>query len=234
MSTAIAVRETEEVAQASNVLEEWANAVIARVPLMNDEELIQTAQNAGQLEKRAFIIRGACASEIRQRVEKLAGGRGNKDIKGKGVIAQLSELGTELQLDVNTLRRDADIYETFFKSSADDANPLSREYYVTALSSSDPQEAIELAKTKMDVGTYNVKQFREDVRALSTKVKVVNDDGVEELIPVNPEQLVAVYHIKASVSIEAKRALGKLCDVWGLSPDEVIQEALILALGDVE
>src|SRR2546423_14377717 len=58
-------------------LEKKVGRALSLIPGMDDGQLIRTAAYARHLESYAFLLRGACASEMRKRAGvRLAGGRG--------------------------------------------------------------------------------------------------------------------------------------------------------------
>ena len=149
---------------------EIITSVLPRIQQMDDARLVETAITAGYLERFAFVVRGACAAELRRRVPtRLAGGRGKQDKDGLGIGSHLARLAEEIGVSVKTLDTDVRIIQLFFKTGETilvGEDCLCREYYVVALGSPDPLRAIEVAKSKNAEPGYNVQQFRSFVRDL--------------------------------------------------------------------
>ena len=81
---------------------------------MTDAQISQTLFRAEQLANFAFLVRGECASELRQRSIKLPGGRGKKDTVGRGLQSQMEDLARKVGTGRKTLETDARIKDTFF------------------------------------------------------------------------------------------------------------------------
>lgn len=149
-------------------LHEIITSVLPRIQQMDDARLVETAITAGYLERFAFVVRGACAAELRRRVPtRLAGGRGKQDKDGSGIGSHVARLAKEIGVSAKTLGTDVRIHEVFF--SRGETVPvvehcLRREYYVAALGAPDPLGAIEVAKSRIAEPGYNVQQFRSFVR----------------------------------------------------------------------
>jgi hypothetical protein len=206
-------------------LEGRVEKALSRIRGMDDEGLVRIAAYARKLELYAFIIRGACASELRKRADvRLAGGHGRRDEAGTGVQARLERLAGSVGIDVVTLRTDARIYETFFAGHPGGGaalareRSLSREFYVTALAAPDPRAAVEMAIATSHARTYTRQQFRADVRALKNPTQA---GGPTRRLSK------AICPRCASLTHAARRALSALCRVTGGDAESVISEALL-------
>jgi hypothetical protein len=151
-------------------------SVLPYISEMDDAQLVKTAISALYLERFAFVLRGACAAELRRRIPtRLAGGRGKRDKEGIGIKAYMARLAKEIGVSVKTLATDARISEIFFSSDETvlaREHSLSREYYVIALSAPDPLAAIRVVQSKIAEPEYKLQQFRSYVRELKQEVPV--------------------------------------------------------------
>jgi hypothetical protein len=142
-----------------------------RLSELEEPRLVELTIKTRQLEWCAFIIRGMCAAELRRRYNlRLVGGKGKRDLSGKGIQAQMTRLAESIGVSPTTLITDARISDTFFSSIEDTAlareHTLPREFYVIALSAPDPQKAIKFAGRHACDGRYSREQFRAYVRRL--------------------------------------------------------------------
>jgi hypothetical protein len=185
----------------------------------DDEQLITIVINAQRLERFAFLIRGMCASIMRQRHQhRLLGGRGRRDILGDGIQAHMSRLAQQAGVDRKTLETDARIKDTFFpeikETVLEHIPSLSREHYVIALSAPDPHAAIRMALEKCAEPDYRLREFRADVQRLK-------QGGASPIhIPSS------TCTISVCVPAEVKQLLTELITATEKTKDEVIAEAI--------
>jgi hypothetical protein len=146
--------------QASNILSDWAELVIAELHQMNDDKVIETARTASELERQAFRVRGACAAELKRRI-RVGVGAGDERVIGK----QMAKLAAEVGVSARTLDDDARIHEEFAGSDHFRvATEIPREFFRLALNAPDPREAISVAATKLaSQQNYSTRDFRRDV-----------------------------------------------------------------------
>lgn len=194
------------------------------LPEMSDSRVISTAIYAGELEVQAYLIRGACAAELRKRLAtKLVGGRGKRDDKGVGVQARMRSVAHEVGVDLRTLLTDIRIYRTFFEAAPERIKGLAcecrlpREFFVTALAAPDPQAAIEMAAAKRSDPTYTRQQYRADVRGMKGRSK---EGGADLKTETN-------YYLRVAISLEAQKALSELSRTTGKELSFVVEEALL-------
>lgn len=170
-----------ELAARVEQLADIITSVLPHIQQMDEARLVQTAVNAGYLERFAFIVRGTCAAELRRRIPtRLAGGRGKEDEDGLGIGSHLARLAEEIGVSVKTLDTDVRIIQHFFKAGETilvNEDCLCREYYVAALSAPDPLRAIEVAKSRSAESGYTVQQFRSFVRDLKRNGSADGDSG---------------------------------------------------------
>lgn len=200
---------------------EIITSVLPRIQQMDDARLVQTAINAGYLERFAFVVRGACAAELRRRVPtRLAGGRGKQDKDGLGIGSHLARLAEEIGVSVKTLDTDVRIIQLFFKTGETtlvDEDCLCREYYVIALGAPDPIGAIEVAKSKSAEPGYTVQQFRSFVRDLKRKGSADKAASEQE----------SGRWLRVNVPQEAHQILDDLVRRTGRAKEIIVAEAIL-------
>jgi hypothetical protein len=194
--------------------------LVRHIPQMTDAQILQMLFRAEQLADFAFLVRGACASELRQRSIKLPGGRGKKDTVGKGLQSQMEDLASKVGTGRKTLETDARIKDTFFpvidETTLEQMPPLAREYYVIALSAPDPLAAIKTAVDRCSDPHFSLRQFRSEVRLLKTA-------GIPSTIFASADHLLA---LNARVTSEIMSLITDLVTKTGKTKDEVLAESI--------
>jgi hypothetical protein len=195
--------------------------LVRHIPQMTEAQILQTLFRAEQLADFAFLVRGACASELRQRSIKLPGGRGKKDTVGRGLQSQMEDLARKVGTGRKTLETDARLKDTFFpvidETTLEQMPPLAREYYVIALSAPDPHAAIKTAVDRCSDPHFSLRQFRAEVRLLKTAV------SADTTILASAEHLLA---LNARVTSEIMSLVTDLITKTGKINDEVVAEAI--------
>jgi hypothetical protein len=198
--------------------------ILRALPEMADEKLLGTAIHACRLELQGYLIRGACAAELRKRIStKLAGGRGKRDEAKIGVQARLAAFADNIGVDLRTLRTDLRIYQVFFENAPERVStlagecPLPREFFVTALAAPQPLAAIKIALRKRQDRNYTRQQYREEILALKqssgkTKVKIKPRGNC---------------WLRVQISCEANLALEELERKGTRTQGEIVSEALL-------
>src|ERR1041385_708548 len=80
----------EKLLECAEILRASLSEILRTLPEMQDQELFRTAAYACKLELQGFLLRGACAAELRRRFStKLAGGRGRRDEAREGMQARM-------------------------------------------------------------------------------------------------------------------------------------------------
>lgn len=186
----------------------------------DDEQLITIVVNAQRLERFAFLIRGMCASIMRQRHQhRLSGGRGHRDILGEGIQAHMSRLAQQSGVDRKTLETDARIKDTFFpdinETVLENIPSLRREHYVIALSAPDPHAAIHMALEKCAEPDYRLREFRADVRML----KQAGASSTAHILS-------SSCTVSVCVPAEVKQLLTELIAATEKTKDEVVADAI--------
>jgi hypothetical protein len=195
--------------------------LLGEIATTDDEGVIRIAADTRRVERFAFLIRGMCASVLRQRHQsRLPGGRGKRDDGGVGIQAQMAKLAEHAGVDRRTLEVDARIRDTFFAAAdetmLDHIPPLAREYYVVALSAPAPHAAIREAAERLLESHYSLSQFRADVRHLKRVA------GSHATSPV-AEQTCAV---RVRIPAEVGELLAELVTVSQKTGDEIVAEAI--------
>jgi hypothetical protein len=194
--------------------------LVKHIPLMTEGQLLQTLMCAEQLADFAFLVRGACASELRKRSVKLPGGRGKRDSSGRGLQAQMEDLASKVGTGRKTLETDARIVDTFFpeidETTLERMPSLAREYYVIALSAPDPLAAIKSAVNRCADPDFTLRRYRSEVRLLKAPEKTSTaNTGSEHL-----------YTLNARVPVEVGGLMSELTTKTEMTKDEVVAEAI--------
>lgn len=196
-------------------------AVLPQIQQMDEVRLTHLAITAGYLERFAFVVRGACAAELRRRIPtRLAGGRGKQDKDGLGIGSHLAQLAKEIGVSTKTLGTDVRIHEVFFSRGETvlaDENCLLREYYVAALSAPDPLGAIEVAKSKITEPGFNVQQFRSFVRDIQR-------NGLADTVTSEQE---SGRWLRIKIPQESLQKLNDLVQRTGRAREFILAEAIL-------
>ncbi|MGB7922327.1 MAG: hypothetical protein WCF57_03700 [Pyrinomonadaceae bacterium] len=203
-------------------LSEFLPQLISSISQMENAEIIQTAISARYAEQFAFLVCGACALELRQRVKvRLAGGRGKRDNTGKGIRAQMRILAREIGVNEKTLAIDARIKDIFFRevdqTTLEHMPSLAREYYAIALAAPDPQSAIEIAQERCSDPHYKLEDFRAHVRGLKRGEMGNNLEILTQTSSI----------LRVALSIDAQNVLSELIEITGKRKEDVLTEALL-------
>jgi hypothetical protein len=194
--------------------------LVRHIPRMTNAQILQTLFRAEQLADFAFLVRGACASELRQRSIKLPGGRGKKDTVGRGLQSQMEDLARKVGTGRKTLETDARIKDTFFRvideTTLEQMPPLAREYYVIALSAPDPLAAIKTAVDRCSDPNFSLRQFRSEVRLLKTA-------GAPSTIFASAKHL---FVLNVRITAEIMSLITDLVTKTGMVKDEVVAGAI--------
>lgn len=141
--------------------------------LMPDDKLKAFFGSVVETERAAFVLRGAAASELIDRLEAL----GAESNQTEGVNTALREVAKDAGVDVGTLREDSRIYKEFAEDLVEllAANPeriLGREYYRLALQTGNvtwasPREVLNYFQEQLDSLTYSSSFARRDVKRIN-------------------------------------------------------------------
>jgi hypothetical protein len=201
-------------------LDKYLSGLLSEIATTNDEGVIRIAANARWLERFAFLIRGMCASVLRQRCQhRLSGGRGRRDRDGVGIQAQMTRLAEQAGVDRRTLETDARISDTFFvgmdETRLEHIPCLAREYYVVALSAPDPHAAIRTAVEKRADSRYGLTQFRADIRHLKRVAGAAAPSVTEH-----------IHTVRVKIPAEVGELIAELITILQKTRDEIMAEAL--------
>lgn len=194
--------------------------LVRQIPAMSETKLLDISKCASMLEDFAFLLRGACASELRKRSEKLSGGRGRKDLAGTGIQFQLDNFAKKVGAGRKTLEIDAKIKDTFFpvidQTILEQMPPLAREYYVIALSAPDPQAAIRSAIDRCSDPRFSLRVFRAEVRYLRVSGTSINVTKSAK----------SVIVLDTQISDEIDTLISDITIKTGMSKDEIVAAAI--------
>lgn len=148
-----------------NKLERIERDVIALLPSLTDDEVIDTRTTARLLYASAWKIEIACDAEIWDRTQKAMRGRGNVDSEEKGILAAVNKRAQELGCGASTIRKNAQLYRRFEKVLSAEQNILDdKGFFQAALTAEDPDAAIEqFAEKKINNPFYRVADAYRDI-----------------------------------------------------------------------
>jgi len=150
-----------------NKLEGIEHEVIALLPSLSDDQVMETRNSARLLYASAWKIEIACDAEIWDRTTKAVNGRGNKDEGEKGILAAVNKRAHDLGCSGRTVYENARIHRRFKKKIETTCNILDdKGFFQAALASEDPDVAIEeFAKMRSENPFFRVADAWRWVRA---------------------------------------------------------------------
>jgi len=134
-----------------NKVEATADQIIAELPSMDDEAVMEIRQQARTFGRVAWRIECACDAVILQR-ESRRRGRGVKDTEGKGIDAAVKRHALEIGVDPRTIYSNAAVHHTFFNSESAFRNKTEKgsmdiledkAFFQAAMSTDDPHATLE-------------------------------------------------------------------------------------------
>lgn len=164
MSTALAEANPQQIAETFGSLfnyldrlEEFEDTVIELLPYGTDEEVEQTRQRARALGKAGWRIECACDAVLLSRAP-LKGGRGKIDAHGVGRLAAAKGEAEKKGVVPRTIRRNAQIFNTF-KTVVNDRHSLldDKGFFEAALRAPNAKKAIKMfEKEKSENPNFSV------------------------------------------------------------------------------
>lgn len=161
--------------------------VIASLTLQTDLEIRDTREKSKLVERFGWRIQCACDYEIRSRVIKLKGGRGNSDIENQGMNAALRRQAKKIGVTANTIRQNAKIYNLIL-----DANKSGRftcvsldildekGFYLAALLTNDPiNTLLVIAKKKTEAKRFRVSDAMRFIKSEKLTAKITSKAAVK-------------------------------------------------------
>lgn len=187
----------------------------------DNEQIMRIAIAAQRFERFAFLVRGICASILKQRCpNRLSGGRGKRDELGHGIQAQMARLAEQVGVDRRTLETDARIKDTFFPVVEETTlvlmHTLAREYFVIALAAPEPQAAIKVALEKRDDPAHTLEVFRSYVRELKRNIPTKIKSEAKQMAT-----------LRVLIPVGVQQALLELIKFNGQSREEVVADAIL-------
>lgn len=159
------------------------DAIVARLRLFTDDQLMQMWGYAKEWGAKAWWLECACAFEAKRRVEKRSG-RGHKGVEGR--VAAMGALADEQGTNRSSVYRDAQLFDTFFVDDGEivlagqnNFGLLDKALYQEALRAADtpgdkeaPRRALDLiCQRKDDNPFYSRRDARGDVERLRFDAK---------------------------------------------------------------
>lgn len=158
-----------------NQIEGRSDEIIAQLPGMDDEAVLEVRLQAKALGRAAWRIEIAADAEILKR-ENQRRGRGVKDVEGKGVTAAVRKHAAEIGVNPRTIFQNAAIHQTFFNSASANTNNAKegvksvleeKEYYRAAHQTEDPHATLEIfARKKSEDPFFTTREAWRYVREL--------------------------------------------------------------------
>jgi hypothetical protein len=153
-----------------NRLEESRKQILTMLPVLPDEEVIETRMNAQLAGRWAWVIECACDAEMFKR-EEAKRGRGHVDVDEKGRLATARKQAYLHGVGTSTLYRNAKIYNTFENLLIGENNLEEKGFFIAALAAPDPHLAIEeFSKKKANNAFFAVKEAWRDVKRAKKKL----------------------------------------------------------------
>jgi hypothetical protein len=157
-----------------HTLEDRRDALLASLPNLDVEEIIEVRMSARIVGVWAWLIECACDAEALERVPKQSG-RGKVDTNGNGRVAAA---GRQAYIDgkgVSTVYKNARIIKTFGPEEiilASGNNLQDKEFYVAASSAPEPQKTLEMfVEKKTDNPFFEPKDAWEVVNHLKQEAE---------------------------------------------------------------
>lgn len=168
-------------------LEAIEHDVIALLPSLSDDQVIETRITARLLFASAWKIEIACDAEIWDRTDKALRGRGNVDAQEKGILAAVNKRADEIGCSARTVYENARIFRTFKENIESTCKNLDdKGFFQAALQSPEPKVTIErFAQTKLDNPHFRVADAWREVKApppgpSEDETKITQTDEVQE------------------------------------------------------
>jgi len=195
-----------ELAQGFNRLRAWADEFIAGISAVPDEQIVEIARGANEMETQGFRIRGACAAELKRRVRERSTG------EEVGIGEAMSSLARDVGVNFHTLKDDCRIFETFGEECLS-TNIYPREVYRLALTAKDPHAAVETyAARKAEDERYSTLDFRRDMSDMNKgkeqRPEAVSDEDTREVTwELTREVLREVHQLSIALSCDHELAV---------------------------
>lgn len=211
-------------------LEAIEHDVIALLPSLTDDEVIETRNTARLLFASAWKIEVACDAEIWERTKRKMGGRGQKDADESGIMAAVNKRADELGCSARTVQENYRIYKRFKKTLASTFNSLDdKGFYQAALQSPDPDAAIEaFAQKKIDNPYFRVADAWRDVKAQKEQEQKDREKVAGAVR--NMQQKVMIAHCDESIAIQ--RQLKERCPIPKIG--DPVYSSMIEELEDIK
>lgn len=166
-----------------NSLEQMRDEFLEQLPNLDDDVVIEVRMGARAVGVWAWVVEAACDAEMMARVERLKGGRGNKDDANEGRLAVMRQQGYLDGKSPRTIERNVQIIETFgLETIATHGDTLQdKGYWIAAVSAPDPIEAVEvLAEKKAENAFMEVQDAYREIDALKGKHEKAKTTFVEK------------------------------------------------------
>lgn len=140
-----------------NKLEAMEHDVIALLPSLTDDEVIETRRSARLLTATGWKIEAACDAEIWDRAEANLSRSGVRDVNEKGIKAIVNKQAQELDCGASTIYANRQLYRRFQPALSAQNGLDEKGFYQAALASDDPDATLEtFIQMKMDNPHFRV------------------------------------------------------------------------------
>lgn len=140
-----------------NRLEQSERDIIAVLPFLSDDEVMETRNSARQLNACAWKIEVACDAEIWDRTKENLSRSGVKDVDEKGIKAAVNKRAQELGCGASTIYANYLLFRRFAPALSGQNGLDDKGFYQAALAADDPDSALEtFAQKKMDEPQFRV------------------------------------------------------------------------------
>lgn len=212
-----------------NKLEAIEHDVIALLPTLTDDEVIETRNTARLLFASAWKIEVACDAEIWDRTKRAMNGRGNKDVDEKGIMAAVNKRAQDLGCGASTVLKNAQIFKRFKKTLTTESILDDKGFFQAALASNDPDATIEVfAQKKMDNPHYKVADAWRDIEAEKEQARQDREQVAGAVRSM--QQKAMLIHCDHSISIQLD--LQKKCPMPKIG--DRIYSSIIQELQDIK
>lgn len=188
-------------------LEAIEHEVIALLPSLSDDEVMETRITARLLYASAWKIEIACDAEIWERTQRAMVGRGNKDVDEKGIMAAVNKRADELGCSARTVYENARIFRRFKETLETTCKNLDdKGFFQAALQSPDPDTTIEeFAQKKLDNPFFRVADAWKQVETQKEDAKQARErvaGGVRDT-----QQDLMIAHCDESIALQQQLKL---------------------------
>lgn len=240
------------VVQQINKAQKTEEDVIAALPAMSDEEVIETRWTARVWFQCFWKVEIACDAEIWDRQERQLGGRGQADTEEKGILAAVNKRSKQIGCGASTIRANARLYRRFETLLSTQHSLDDKGFYQAALEADDPEAKLaEWTEKKREnrffrpadawrevkrhaerarpdettvIQTKEVKKFLADYRASLKRLRKKVPSSAIFLFELVDKHLADVdWQAKRTVERDCEMIMKAIVDTGGANDDDIYQ-----------